>query len=322
MNSRRALLAGMAGSGAGPGAVRAQGGWPERPIRLVVPFPPGGPTDLVARPLAQRLAEALGRSVLADNRGGAGGNIGADTVAKAPPDGYTLLLSNVGVLAINPWLYATMPFDAARDFAPVAVVAGAPVALLVHAGVPARDVTEFVAWTRRAAQPYGTAGAGSPGHLAGAAFASLTGAGLNHVPYRGSAPAIRDLVGGYLPVMFDPVQAALPHVLSGALRCLAVSGATRSPALPDVPTMAEAGVAGHEMTAWWAVMAPAGTPAPIIERLAREVASIVGTAGFAEALGRQGVGMMLRTGSAMDAFLATERARWGEAVRSSGARVD
>lgn len=322
MSGRRAWLAGVAAAGAAPGAARAQGGWPERPIRMIVPFPPGGPTDLVARPLAQRLTEALGRAVLADNRGGAGGNLGADAVAKAAPDGHTLLLSNVGVLAINPRLYASLPFDPVRDFAPIAVVAGAPVALLVHAAVPARDVAEFIAWTRQSAQPFGTAGAGSPGHLAGASFAAITGARLNHVPYRGSAPAIQDLVGGYLPVMFDPVQASLPHVQSGALRCLAVSSAARSPALPMVPTMAEAGVPGHEMTAWWALMAPSGTPQPIIDRLAREVSTIVGNTGFAEALGRQGVSVMLRTGPAMAAFLAVERERWGDAVRSSGARAD
>jgi len=301
---------------------RAQSGWPDRPIRLVVPFPPGGPTDLVARPLAQRLGQALGQTVLVDNRGGAGGNLGADQVAKAAPDGHTLLLSNVGVLAINPSLYRNLPFDPTRDFIPIATIAAAPVALVVHDSVPVRNVTEFIAWTRQGAQPYGTAGAGSPGHLAGAMFATLTGARLTHVPYRGSAPAIQDLVGGYLPVMFDPVQAQLPQIQAGRVRCLALSAPARSLALPDVPTMAEAGVAEHQMTAWWALVAPAGTPASVTGRLARETATILQDPELANGLARQGVSILVTESRALPGFLAAEAEKWGRAVRESGASVE
>jgi tripartite-type tricarboxylate transporter receptor subunit TctC len=300
----------------------AQVGWPDRTIRLVVPFPPGGPTDLVARPLVQRLAEALGRPIQVDNRGGAGGNVGADQVAKAAPDGHMLLLSNVGVLAINPSLYRSMPFDATRDFAPIATIAAAPVALVVQDSVPARNVAEFVAWARQGAQPYGTAGAGSPGHLAGAMFRALTGVQLTHVPYRGSAPAIQDLVGGYLLVMFDPVQALLPQIEAGRVRCLALSSPARSAALPDVPTMAEAGVVGHEMTAWWALVAPAGTPAPVIGRLTRETTTILREPEFIHGLARQGISILQIDSDALSRFLAEEAEKWGRAVRESGASVD
>jgi tripartite-type tricarboxylate transporter receptor subunit TctC len=261
MTARRALLVTSTGLLLA-GIARGQG-WPDRPLRLVVPFPPGGPTDLVARPLAQRLGEALGQPVIVDHRGGAGGNLGAELVAKAPPDGHTLLLSNVGVLAVNRALYRKLSFDPERDFAPIALIAGAPVALVVHADVPARTVAEFVAWTRAqpGPVPYGTAGPGSPGHLAGEVFRSRTGAALVHLPYRGSAPALQDLVAGHVPVMFDPVQSPLGQIQAGRLRALAVSALQRSSALPDVPTMTEAGVADHTMVAWWALVAPTGTPA-------------------------------------------------------------
>jgi len=200
MTARRALLATSASLLLARTA-RGQA-WPDRPVRLVVPFPPGGPTDLVARPLAQRLAEALGQPVIVDNRGGAGGNLGAEAVAKAAPDGHTLLLSNVGVLAINRFLYRRLPFDPERDFAPIALIAGAPIALVVHAEIPARTVAEFVAWTKAQPSPvpYGTAGSGSPGHLAGEIFRSRTGAALAHLPYRGSTPALQDLVAGHIEV--------------------------------------------------------------------------------------------------------------------------
>ena len=323
MIPRRSLL--VAGLGlAGSQAAHAQPWAPDRPIRLVVPFPPGGPTDLVARPLAQRLGEALGQTVLVDNRGGAGGNLGAQAVARAAPDGHTLLLSNVGVLAVNAALYRSLPFDPERDFAPVALVAGAPVALVVNAAVPARNVAEFVAWTRvqPGPVPYGTAGIGTPGHLAGEVFRSLTGAALAHLPYRGSAPALQDLAAGHIAAMFDPVQSPLGQIQAGRIRALALSGATRSAALPDVPTMAEAGVPGHEMVAWWAVVAPARTPAPVLERLVLEVGRIAQDPAWQDSLSRQGVTAMFRGGSDFASFRRDEAGRWAAAVRASGASAE
>jgi tripartite-type tricarboxylate transporter receptor subunit TctC len=322
MTARRALL--VTSTGLLMAGMARGKGWPDRPLRLVVPFPPGGPTDLVARPLAQRLGEALGQPVIVDNRGGAGGNLGAELVAKAPPDGHTLLLSNVGVLAVNRALYRRLPFDPERDFAPVALIAGAPVALVVHADVPAGTVAEFVAWTRAqpGPVPYGTAGPGSPGHLAGEVFRSRTGAALVHLPYRGSAPALQDLMAGHVSVMFDPVQSPLGQIQAGRLRALAVSALQRSSALPDVPTMTEAGVADHTMVAWWALVAPTGTPAHVITRLADEVARIGEAPDWQAALLRQGISVMPRGPDELAIFLRNETERWGAAVRASGATAD
>jgi tripartite-type tricarboxylate transporter receptor subunit TctC len=326
VTGRRALLLAGAAAGFACRTARAQPArWaPERPVRLVVPFPPGGPTDLVARPLAQRLGEALGQPVVVENRGGAGGNLGAEAVAKAARDGHTLLLSNVGVLAVNKTLYRRLAFDPERDFAPVALVAGAPVALVVGAAVPARDVAEFVAWTRAqpAPVPYGTAGPGSPGHLAGEVFRSLTGAALAHLPYRGSAPALQDLAAGHIPAMFDPVQSPLAQIQAGRVRALALSAPARSPALPEVPTMAEAGLPGHSMVAWWAVVAPAGTPAAAVARLAAEIARIDAMPDWGASLARQGISPMLRGPEELTAFLRAESERWGQAVRDSGATAE
>lgn len=319
MIGRRALMAGLAAT---PAA--AQPWSPDRPIRLVVPFPPGGPTDLVARPLAQRLGEALGQTVLVENRGGAGGNLGAEAVARAAPDGHTLLLSNVGVLAVNASLYRNLPFDPEADFAPIALVAGAPVALVVHAAVPARTVAEFVRWTRAqpGPVPYGSAGIGSPGHLAGEVFRTITGAALAHLPYRGSAPALQDVTAGHVGAMFDPVQSPLGQIQAGRVRALALSAGERLPILPEVPTMAEAGVPGHEMVAWWAVVAPARTPAPVLDRLILEVGRIAEGAPWRDGLGRQGVTAMFRSGAAFAAFRREEARRWDAAVRASGATAD
>jgi tripartite-type tricarboxylate transporter receptor subunit TctC len=328
MTPRRALLAGAAGFGMTHPLARpapAQPRWaPERPLRLVVPFPPGGPTDLVARPLAQRLGEALGQPIVVDNRGGAGGNLGADAVAKAPPDGHTLLLSNVGILAVNRFLYRGLPFDPERDFAPVALVAGAPVALVVRAELPTRSVAEFVAWTRAqpGPVPYGSAGPGSPGHLAGEVFRSLTGAALAHLPYRGSAPALQDLAAGHIPAMFDPVQSPLAQIQAGRVRALAISAAARSPALPEVPTMAEAGVPGHAMVAWWAVVAPAGTPAPVLARLAEAILGVTAAPDWQAGMTRQGISPMPLGPEALAGFLRAEAERWGAAVRQSGATAE
>ncbi len=324
----RRFLVGAAAAAAAAALARSAAAWtPDRAVRLVVPFPPGGPTDIVARLLAQKLAEPLGQPVVVENRGGAGGNLGAEHVARSPADGHSLLLATVGVLAINPALYARLPYDAAADLAPVApvaLVAAAPVALVAHPSVPAGTVAELVALAK--ARPrrvvFGSAGNGTPGHLAGEIFNGLTGAGLTHVGYRGSGPAIQDLVAGQIPLAFDPVQSVLPHIEAGRVRALAVSNPSRIPALPDVPTMAEAGVPGHETTAWWAVAAPARTPEPVLSALAGAIRRVATAEEWRSHLSHLGIDPVLRTGPDLLAFVRAEAVKWGEAVRASGAKVD
>ena len=293
-------------------------------IRLIVPFPAGGPTDIVARPLAQLLGDALGASVIIDNRGGAGGSVGADAVAKAPPDGLTLLMATVGTHAINPSLYKKLPYDPVRDFTPVSLVAAAPVAIVVHPSLPADSIASLVALARRSPGKltYGSAGNGTPGHLTGVMFRAATGIDIQHVPYKGSAPAVTDLLGGQIQMMFDPLQSVLPHIQSGKLRALAVSSTTRSVVLPQLPAIADSGYPGFESTAWWGVYAPAGLPAPLLAQLAGEIEKVVQGANMRERLGPLGVTPRAITGTAFAEFQRTESAKWGKAVRDSGATID
>jgi tripartite-type tricarboxylate transporter receptor subunit TctC len=295
-----------------------------RPIRLVVPFPAGGPTDIVARPLAQMLGEALKTSVFVDNRGGAGGAIGADIVAKSQPDGFTLLMATVGTHAINPTLYKKLPYDPVKDFTPIALVAAAPVAIVVHPSQKATDVASLIAVAKSASPQlsYGTAGNGTPGHLTGEMFKAATGIDLQHVPYKGSAPAVTDLLGGQIQMMFDPLQSVLQHVQSGKLRPIAITSQARSSALPNVPTVAESGYKDFETTAWWGVYAPAGLPAQQAAQLAAEIEKIVRSQAFRDTLGPLGVTPMPITLQAFAEFQAKEAAKWGKAVRDSGASVD
>jgi tripartite-type tricarboxylate transporter receptor subunit TctC len=324
-SSRRAvlvvLLLGIA-SGAGLGPAFAQP-FPSRPIRLVVPFPPGGPTDIVARPLAQMLGESLKQSVIVDNRGGAGGLIGADLVAKSPPDGYTLLMGTVGTNAINGALYRKLPYDPVRDFTPITLVASAPIAVVVNPRAGIASVKDLIAQAKSnpGKMSFGSAGNGTPGHLTGEMFATAAGVSLQHVPYKGSAPAITDLLGNQIPMMFDPLQSVIQHVRSGKLRALAISGRNRSPALPDVPTLGEAGVKDFESTAWWAVFGPANMPAEIARTLRNEIERIVRSDAFEQRLGNLGVQPSTEPLSLAE-FQKTEVARWAKAVRDSGATAD
>lgn len=324
-SSRRAvlvvLLLGIA-SGAGLGPAFAQP-FPSRPIRLVVPFPPGGPTDIVARPLAQMLGESLKQSVIVDNRGGAGGLIGADLVAKSPPDGYTLLMGTVGTNAINGALYRKLPYDPVRDFTPITLVASAPIAVVVNPRAGIASVKDLIAQAKSnpGKMSFGSAGNGTPGHLTGEMFATAAGVSLQHVPYKGSAPAITDLLGNQIPMMFDPLQSVIQHVRSGKLRALAISGRNRSPALPDVPTLGEAGVKDFESTAWWAVFGPANMPAEIARTLRNEIERIVRSDAFEQKLGNLGVQPSTEPLSLAE-FQKTEVARWAKAVRDSGATAD
>ena len=251
--------------------------YPDKTIRLIVPFPAGGPTDIVARPVGQLLGESLGQTVFIDNRGGAGGAIGADAVARAAADGYTLLMGTVGTAAINTTLYKKLPYDPVADFTPIATIAGAPIAVVAHPSAPFSTLRELVDRAKAAPDTisYGSAGNGTPGHLAGALFCSIAGIRLQHVPYKGSAPAIGDLLGGQIPLMFDPLQSVLPHITSKKLRPLAITSARRNDLLPGVPTVAESGWSDFELTAWWAVYAPARLPADVSQKLATALRKIV-----------------------------------------------
>ncbi|OYW34444.1 MAG: LacI family transcriptional regulator, partial [Azorhizobium sp. 12-66-6] len=247
LRRRATLAATFAATLALPGLARAQG-FPDRPVRIIVPFPPGGSNDIIARQLAEQMREGLGQPVVVENRAGAGGNVGADSVAKAAPDGHTLLLCPPGPLAINEHLFRTMPFAPARDFAPVALVASVPIVLMVTKGLAAQSVAELVALAKR--EPgklaFGSSGNGSTNHLAGELFKTMAGLDMVHVPYRGAAPAMTDLVGGQIQLMFDNMPAALPQVRGGSVRGLAVAGSARAAAMPELPTVAEAGVPGFE----------------------------------------------------------------------------
>jgi tripartite-type tricarboxylate transporter receptor subunit TctC len=298
--------------------------YPSRPIHLIVPFPAGGPTDMVARPLAQLLAEALKQGVVVENKSGAGGAIGALGVARAAADGYTILMATVGTHAINASLYRNLAYDPVSDFTPISLVAAAPVALVAHPSLPARSIAEFLALAK--ARPgelnYGTAGNGTPGHLTGEMFQSATGIKLKHVPYRGSAPAVNDLIGGQIHVMFDPVQSVLAQVLTGNVKVLGVSSAARIPVLPDVPTFAEAGLSGFEATAWWAIFGPPNLPADIAEKLNSEVARIARSERMRQNLGTFGVLTIGGARNELAVFQQQEIVKWEKAVKASGAKPD
>lgn len=298
--------------------------YPSKPIRLVVPFPAGGPTDIVARPLAILLGESLKQQVIIDNRGGAGGSIGADFVAKSAPDGYTLLMGTVGTNAINGSLYKQLAYDTTKDFTPIALVASAPVVIVVN---PSTNINSLADLVREAkAKPdsigFGTAGNGTPGHLTGALFETTSQIKMKHIPYKGSAPAMTDLIGGQIPVMFDPIQSAITHINSGRVRPLAVTSKNRSPLLPNVPTVAELGYPQFESTAWWAVFGPAKLPPAIADKLRAETEKVAASAAFKDRLGNLGVLPNTDFKVSLADFQTKEIAKWARAVRDSGATID
>lgn len=303
----------------------AQQAWPSRAVTLVVPFAAGGATDILGRLLGQGLSTRLGQPVVVENRPGAGGGVGASAVAKASPDGYTLLLGAVSTHAINPSLYKSLGYDAAKDFAPIAYVAGVPNLLVVSPKrVAAKSVAELL--TEIAARPAGfdfaSAGNGTSIHLSGEMFKVASGLKLTHVPYRGSAPAVGDLMSGNVDLMFDNLPSALQLVRNGDLRALAVTSARRSPTLPEIPTMAESGFPDFVAESWFVLFAPAGTPAAATERLTREVTGVLESPEFNGRLAALGASPRALTGVALAAFIAEEAAKWGEVVRKSGARAD
>ncbi|MCP3018342.1 tripartite tricarboxylate transporter substrate binding protein [Cupriavidus basilensis] len=303
-------------------AVQAHAAYPDKPIRLVVPYTPGGVTDLLARAVAKSLSERVHQSVIIDNRAGAGGNIGAEMVARAPADGYTLLMGSAATQAINASLYKRLPYDHIKDFAPITLVAEVPNILVVNPSIPARNVSELIAYGK--ANPdrlsFGSSGTGGTIHLSGELFKSMAGVKMLHVPYKGSAPAVSDLLAGQINLMFD--SSVAPYVKSGKLRALAVTSAKRSPVLPDVPTMAEAGLPGYESTAWFGILAPAGTPPAIVDKLNKDLVAILRDAEMRKWMQSQGADAIGDTPSEFATYIKTETAKWARVVKEAGVSAD
>jgi tripartite-type tricarboxylate transporter receptor subunit TctC len=301
----------------------AMAAWPEKPVKIVVPFAAGGATDVVARALGQRLGAMWKQPVVIENRPGAGGNIGADLVAKAPPDGYTLLLASPAEVAINEFLYKDMPFDAKKDLLPVSKVASAPLVLLVHPSVPAKTVPELIAFLRAHPEgtPYASSGTGGPQHLAGEQFRVLTQTNLVHVPYKGGAPATTDLLGGQVKMFFGGLPPSLPHIKSGRLRAIAVSTKDASPLLEGAPPVA-ATVPGFDIENWQGMFAPAGTPAAIVARIAEDIAQVSRDGAYHDQLVASGAGPAPMAPAAFAAFVESERRKYSELVKISGAKAD
>jgi tripartite-type tricarboxylate transporter receptor subunit TctC len=303
--------------------------WPSRPVRIVVPFPPGGTTDIVARSIGVELQRTWQQPVIIDNRPGAGGNIGAAEVAKGAPDGYTLLMGTVGTHAINQALYTQtggrMPFDPVKDFVPITLVAGVPNVMVVNARLPVNSVAEFIAYARDRPGELNLAssGNGTSIHLTGELFKTVTGIYMVHFPYRGSAPALTDLIAGNMTVMFDNLPSALPHIRSGRLKALAVTSRTRSAALPNVPTIEEAaGLKGFDATSWFGLFAPAGTPRPIIDRIQGDVARALAQAEVRERFVSQGAEPGGNSPEQFAAYIRAETDKWARVVKYSNAKVD
>jgi tripartite-type tricarboxylate transporter receptor subunit TctC len=317
LSSTAALILGLAPCAPAMG----QDAYPTRPITLIVPFPAGGTTDILARIVGQGLEKELGQAVVIDNRGGAGGNIGGAAAAKAPPDGYTLFMGTVGTHAINASLYKNMPFDPIKDFQPLSRVAMVPNVLVANPSQPFKTVKEMIAYAK--ANPgklnFGSSGSGSSIHLSGELFKAMAGIDMVHVPYKGSAPAVTDLLGGQIGIMFDNLPSAIQHVRAGKLRAIAVTTAKRSPQLPDVPTIAEAGVPGYEATSWFGMFATAGTPEPIVSKLHGALLRVLKNADVQKQIAEQGGEPHSESPREFAGFIRQESAKWGKVVKDSGA---
>jgi len=298
--------------------------YPTRPIRLVVPVPPGGAADFTARLVGAKLADALGQSIVVENRGGAAGVIATDLVAKGTPDGYTFLLSSSTTHGISPVLYKKLPYDAMKDFTHIALISSVPAVMAVNQSVPVNSVKEFVALAK--AKPgtllFGSSGAGGPPHLMGELFKSVSGAPITHVPYKGSGPAVIDLVGGQIQVMFDGLPSLLGQIKAGRLKPLAAVSANRSAVLPDLPTMAEAGYPGVEGGLWFGISGPAGVPKSVVDRISKEVFAVVALPEVKERFAGQGVNATPLGPKEYAAFIQKEMNKWGPVVKASGATVD
>lgn len=302
---------------------QAQSVWPNKPVKIVIGFPTGGAPDILARVLAEKWA-SLGQAVTVENKPGAGGNIGADFVAKSAPDGYTLLVGTVGSQTINPSLYSKMPYNAATDFTPISFLGSTPNLLVINNNVPAKTVKELIDLAK--AKPdtlsYGSPGNGTSNHMSGEMFSLQAGVKMRHVPYRGRAQAIPDLLGGHITMMFDNMPSSLPLAKAGELRGLAVTSAKRSPAAPNIPTMAEAGLPAFEATSWFAVLGPAKMPKDVLAKINQEVIRAVNLPDVREKLFQLGLDMSPGTPEELQALIQTETIKWAKVVKESGAKID
>ena len=323
LSRRRLLAAGAALLPAFSGlTVAAQtSSWPARPVRLIVTFPPGGAPDTLARILAEKWS-SLGQPFAVENKPGAGGNIGADFVAKSAPDGATLLIATVGTHAINSALYAKMPYDAVKDFTPISFLASTPNLLVLNKAVPANNVQELIALAKREPLTFGSSGAGSSIHLSGELFNTMAGVKMLHVPYKGRAQAIPDLLGGRIQMIFDNMPSALPLVRSGELKALGVTSAQRSPAAPDIPTIAESGLPGFEVDSWFALLGPAGMAPEVQMRINQEVARVLAMPDVRDKLAQLGLAAQPGTPQALAGLIRRETDKWAEVVKVSGAKLD
>src|SRR5688572_8045201 len=303
-------------------AVTAQADFPSRPIRLVVTVPPGGAADFIARLVGGKIAESLGQPVVVENRGGAGGTIAADAVAKAAPDGYTLLQNSITTHGVGPHLYSRLPYDPVKDFTPVSGLALLPLIMAVNADLPSKSVSELITLSRASNLNFASSGNGGAPHMAAELFKSVTGAPLTHVPYKGSGPAVADLVGGRVQIMFDAAPSLIAHIRAGKLRVLAAASAERNRLLPEVPTFAELGHARVAVSLWYGLLAPAATPAAIVTRLNAEVAKILQSADVREKLAAQGAEPMPGTPQAFASFMREEMAKWAPVVKQAGVKLD
>ena len=302
--------------------VHGQPAYPAKPIRLIVPFPPGGGNDTVARGVGQRLSERVGQSVVIDNRGGAGGNIGMELAARAPADGHALVLGSFTTLVINAYVYKGLTFDTARDFAPITQLASSSLVLVIHPTVPAKTVKQLIALAKSQPGKLNYAAGSTAGHLAGELFKMTAGVDVVHIPYKGNAQAMTDLMSGQVGMFFGGVLAAQPHVKTSRVRALAVTGSKRSPTFPELPTVSEAGVPGFEVDSWYGILAPANTPRPIVDRLNRELLAIVRSDEFRQRLLEQGAAPVGSTPEQFAAYIQRELAKWGKVIRAANVRPD
>jgi tripartite-type tricarboxylate transporter receptor subunit TctC len=322
-STRRALVAALGCAGlAGAVTAHAADAWPAKPITLVVPFSAGGTTDIVARIVGQKMSDALHQPVIVDNRGGAGGTLGAGVVARAAPDGYTIFMATIAH-AIAPALYHNLPYDFIKDFAPVGLVGTVPNVLIVNNTVPAKTVPELIAYIKKHPKQvnFGSAGIGSTEHLAGELFRSMTGTEITHIPYKGGAPMMADLMGGQIQMALETAPSAAPHVRAGKVRALAVTSAKPSPAFPGVPTLSQAGVPGYEMLTWYALMAPRGTPQPIVDRLHAELEKALKLPEVEKTFAEQGVTPGDMSEAQLESFIRNETAKWGKVVKEANVKL-